>query len=65
VDNKLSVRIKRLRKKRGLTQEALALRAGISHGYLARIEIGRHEPTLTTLRKLAAALRVKLTALFD
>ena len=39
------------------------LKAGLSRGYLARVETGRHEPTLTTLRKLAKALGVPVTAL--
>jgi len=57
------MKIKVLREERGLTQEALAERAGLSRGYLARLETGRHEPTLTTLGKLAKALRVKVADL--
>jgi transcriptional regulator with XRE-family HTH domain len=60
---KIGMRIKAVREKRGLSQEALADRAGISRGYLARLETGRHEPTLTMLGKLAKALRVKLADL--
>ena len=56
-------RIKALRERRVLTQEALAGRAGISRGYLARLETGRHEPTLTMLRRLAKALKVKTVEL--
>jgi transcriptional regulator with XRE-family HTH domain len=56
---KIGMRIKALREKRGLSQEELASRAGISRGYLARLETGRHEPTLTMLGKLATALKVK------
>lgn len=60
---KIGVKIKVLREKRGLSQEALAERAGITRGYLARLETGRHEPTLTMLGKLAKALRVKVADL--
>ena len=60
---KIGMRIKALREKRGLSQEALATRAGISRGYLARLETGRHEPTLTMLGKIAKALRAKTTDL--
>jgi len=60
---KIGMRIKALREKRGLSQETLATRAGISRGYLARLETGRHEPTLTTLGKIARALKVKTTEL--
>ena len=54
-----------LRDRRGMAQEALAKKAGISRGYLARVETGRHEPTLTMLRKLAKALGVPVTALLE
>jgi len=62
---KIAMRIKALRTKRGWSQEELASRAGITRGYLARVETGRHEPTLTTLGKLAKALRVKVSALVE
>ena len=48
-----------------MTQEVLAKKARISRGYLARLETGCHEPTLTTLRKLAKALGVPVTALLE
>jgi len=55
--------IKALRKQRRLTQQALAVKAGLSLGYLARLEIGMHEPTLTMLGKLAKALKVPVADL--
>jgi transcriptional regulator with XRE-family HTH domain len=48
-----------------LTQEDLAHAAGISTSTLSRIERGLHEPSLPTLRKIAAALDVPPTNLFD
>lgn len=62
---KLAMRIKRLRKAKGLTQEVLAHRAKLSHGYIARLEIGRHDPTLSTLKKLARALGVSVSELLE
>jgi transcriptional regulator with XRE-family HTH domain len=62
---KLGMKVQTLRDKRGMTQEALAKKSGISRGYLARVETGRHEPTLTTLRKLARALGVPVTRLLE
>jgi transcriptional regulator with XRE-family HTH domain len=59
------MRLKRLRKARGLTQEQLAHRAQLSLGYVARLEIGRHDPTLSTLKKLAKALGVPVTRLVE
>ena len=60
---KIAMRIKALRAKRDITQAELAARAGISHGYLARLETGRQDPTITTLEKLAKALRVPVEKL--
>lgn len=62
---RMGMKIRRLRDRRAMSQETLAARAGITRGYLARIEIGRHEPTLSTLRKLAKALRVKVADLLE
>ena len=62
---KLAMRLKRLRDERGLTQEQLAKRSGVSHGYLARLEIGMHDPSLSTLAKLAKALKVTVDELLQ
>lgn len=62
---KIAMRIKAERAKRKITQAELAERAGISHGYLARLETGRQDPTITTLEKIAKALRVKVSALLE
>ncbi len=57
---RFTVRLKALRIKRGMTQEALAKKAGISRGYLLRLEAGRQDPSLSTLTSLAKALKVKV-----
>ncbi len=57
------MRLKTLRKARGMSQEALAERAGISRTYLARLETARQDPTLSTLEKLAKALKVPIEKL--
>lgn len=62
---RLARRVKQLRRAAGLTQEALAHKAGVSCGYLARLETGRHDPKLSTLRTLAKALGVPVTALLE
>jgi len=48
-----------------LPQEELAYAAGISTSTLSRIERGLHQPSLPTLRKIAAALEVSLADLID
>ena len=45
------------RKKRGLTQDSLALEAGIHRAYLSRVERDEQIPTIETLFKLARALK--------
>ena len=59
----MAMRLKTLRKARGMSQEALAERAGISRTYLARLETARQDPTLSTLEKLAKALKVPIEKL--
>jgi DNA-binding XRE family transcriptional regulator len=48
------------RKKRGMSQDTLAKRAGITQSYLSEIEIGRKSGDIRTLRKPADALKVSL-----
>jgi transcriptional regulator with XRE-family HTH domain len=62
---KLTMRVRRLRKKRGMSQQGLAQRAGLSREYVARLETGQHNPSLATLQKLAKALGVPVTALLE
>ena len=59
----LGARLARLRIGRGLTQTALAARAGIPRPYVNALEAGRHEPTVRTLTALARALDVELASL--
>ena len=61
--DRVVMRIKRLRKSKGWTQAVLARKAKLSLGYLARLETGHHDPTVTTLRKLAKALGVPVAEL--
>jgi len=48
------------RKKSGMTQAALAERAGIAQGFLSEIENGAKTGDVKTLRKLADILKVSL-----
>ena len=51
--------VRRLREEKGLTQEELAERAGISATYVGFIERGDNVPTLTIVIQIASALRVR------
>ena len=59
------MKLKSLRGQRGLTQVTLAKKAGVSAGYIARLETCRHDPKLSTLVKLAKALGVPVTELLE
>jgi transcriptional regulator with XRE-family HTH domain len=48
----------RLRQEKGLTQEELEARSGISQQYISSLERGKRNPTVITLYLLAQALGV-------
>ena len=50
--------VRRLRKERGLTQEALAGECGLDTRHVGRIERGQTNPTVELLGRLGAALGV-------
>jgi transcriptional regulator with XRE-family HTH domain len=54
-----------LRAKQGLSQRDLAKRSNVTNVTIARIETGVYDPRLSTLRKLAKALKVKVADLLD
>lgn len=62
---KLGRRIRELRLAAGLTQAELARRTGIHRPNIARVEAGRHTPSLETLARLAQAIGVPTTRVLD
>ena len=61
---KLGQKIKELRSKHSLTQEDLAYKVGIDRSYIGFVERGEKNPTLSTLMKIARALKISLVELF-
>jgi len=57
-------RIRKAREDLGLSQEALASRARLNTSYLSQIERGKKEPSLTVLRRVAAAVNLTLSEVF-
>jgi transcriptional regulator with XRE-family HTH domain len=57
--------LRRLRVKRALSQEALAVDAGVDRSYVGRIERGVENPTVETLDRLAKALAVPAAELLS
>jgi transcriptional regulator with XRE-family HTH domain len=59
----LAALLRRLREERGLSQEALAYKAGITAGSLGRIELAQSSPAWATVRQIARALDVTMAEL--
>ena len=57
-------RIRQERERQGYSQMDLALKAGISQGYLGHIETFRKVPTIATIIKLAKALEIDPSLFF-
>jgi transcriptional regulator with XRE-family HTH domain len=58
-------RLRRLRRDRDLSQEALAHLAGLDRTYVSGVERGERNPTLVNVSRLAGALGVEFTVLLE
>jgi transcriptional regulator with XRE-family HTH domain len=56
--------IRKLRVRRGLSQESLAVDARIDRTYVSRLERGIENPTVAVLERLAAALESDIGVFF-
>lgn len=65
VRHRLAANMKRLRKERGWSQEALADEAGLDRTYISGIERMVRNPTVTVIERIAFALACKLGDLLD
>ena len=61
----LGMRIRYLRKQKGMSQLDLALEAGINKNYISDLERGSRNPSLLILERIAKALDVSLENLFQ
>jgi excisionase family DNA binding protein len=55
------LRLRRLREAKGLNQQELATRSGLTHEEISRLELGHQVPLTGTVRRLAPALGVEPT----
>jgi transcriptional regulator with XRE-family HTH domain len=60
----VALRIAEIRRSRGITQEELAARLGVTTRYVARLEAGANV-TVTTIAYVANALRIEPGELFE
>ena len=65
INKQLGYRIRYLRQNKGLSIEALALEADINRNYLGDLERGMRNPTVVVLNRIAKALEVDLSTLFE
>lgn len=63
--NSIGNRIRQLRSDIPLSQEQLALKAGIAPSFIGEIERNEKKPSIETLEKIANALEVSLSELFN
>jgi transcriptional regulator with XRE-family HTH domain len=61
----LGARLRALRKRRDLTLKQLANKTSLSVSLISQIELGKSAASVSTLRRLAAALGSSLSELFE
>ena len=61
----LGQHIRELRKSKNLSQEQLALSCGLSRQYIADVERGARNIGIVNVQKIAKALEIPLSELFD
>ena len=61
----LGMAIKAERGLLGISQEELAYRAGLHRTYVSDLERGARNPSLDTIEKLALALQLSVSSLFE
>lgn len=65
INKQLGARIRYLRQQKNMTIEDLALEADINRNYLCDLERGTRNPTVNVLNKIATALGIVLSELFE
>jgi transcriptional regulator with XRE-family HTH domain len=56
--------LRRLRVRKALSQEQLAVDAGVDRSYMSRLERGLENPTVAVLERLAAAVDAEIVEFF-
>lgn len=64
IQEKVGKAIIKLRKERGISQETFAYESGIDRRYMSDIENGKRNISLDILERIAAQLKMPISALF-
>ena len=65
INKQLGARIRYLRQQKNWSMEDLALEAEINRNYLCDLERGSRNPTVNVLNRIAKALDINLSTLFE
>ena len=65
LDSAFGKTLKSRRCSSNLSQEQLGLKSGLSRPYISELEMGKKDPSLFTIFKLANALELKSSVLID
>ena len=65
VRKRIGWNLRRLRNERDITQEDFATDSGFDRGYISGVERGVRNPSVTVLARIAEALNVDVSELFD
>lgn len=65
IKKKFGKQVKKLRLEKGLSQEKLAYEADLDRTYIPSIEKGERNVSIVVIEKIAKALNVKISVLFD
>ncbi|MCM1265155.1 MAG: helix-turn-helix transcriptional regulator [Candidatus Gastranaerophilales bacterium] len=65
LNEKIGIKVRVLRMRMKISQEELAELANLNKNSIGAIELGKSNPTIETLDKIAGALNIKLTELVD
>lgn len=64
ISHRFGTVLRRKREAVGISQEALADDAGLHRNYVGLLERGQRIPSILVVEKLAAALKISMSALF-
>jgi transcriptional regulator with XRE-family HTH domain len=65
IKSKVGSRIKEIREKSGISQKDLSYTADLDRSYIASVENGQRNISIVNLEKIANALKINLSELFQ